>query len=140
VEGQQFVAAGDMSMPRVLLVDDEPMVLRVLTRALEQAGYRVETRRNGKEALEAIRASEPNAMITDIEMPLMTGRELCEQLYREFPERQFPVFVATSLTSLEHRDWSTTIPKLTFLEKPVSARQLLKALGEHFPATVSAGG
>lgn len=129
-----------MSVPRVLLVDDEPMVLRVLSRALESAGYRVETHKNGQEALEAIRSGEPDAMVTDIEMPRMTGRELCEQLHCEIPERRFPVFVATSLTSLEHRDWSEAIPNLMFLEKPISARKLLKALAEHFDAATPADG
>jgi len=129
-----------MTVPRILLVDDEPMVLRVLSRALENAGYRVETLRNGQEALEAIRNGEPDAMVTDIDMPRMTGRELCEQLHCEMPERRFPVFVATSLTSLEHRDWSEAIPNLAFLEKPISARKLLKALGAHFDATAPADG
>ncbi len=129
-----------MSVFRVLLVDDEPMVRRVLARALEQAGYRVDTRKNGQEALESIRGGEPDAMITDIEMPVMTGRELCEQIHQDFPDRRFPIFVATSLTSVEHRDWSDAIPNLSFLEKPVSARKLLRALGERLESAVPANG
>jgi response regulator RpfG family c-di-GMP phosphodiesterase len=62
----------------------------------------------------------------------MNGRELCQQLDLEFPQRSFPIFVSTSLTAIEHRDWSGTIADLYFLEKPISVRRLLSQLSEYF--------
>lgn len=121
-----------MSNKQILLVDDEPMVLRVLRLQLQNAGYDVETAPNGEVALERVRESAPDAVITDIEMPKMTGEELCKALYAEFPDRHFPIFVATSLTGVRHREWAKSIPHLHFLEKPLSARKLLTVLNDCF--------
>jgi len=123
-----------MSTKRILLVDDEAMVLRVLRLQLEKAGYAVETANNGEQALQRICESAPDALITDIEMPKLSGEELCKILHTEHPQRSFPIFVATSLTGIRHREWSQAITNVYFLEKPLSARQLLRALAEYFQA------
>lgn len=119
-----------MTKTHVLIVDDEALVLRVLKLALERAGYEVESRPNGAAAYERILERRPDVLITDIEMPKMTGEELCKKIHEELPERDFPIFVATSVTAIEHRIWSETIPNLQFLEKPVSASKLIEAVGE----------
>ncbi len=119
-------------MKHILVVDDEPTVIRVLRLALEKAGYRVTKANNGEEALERIREEIPDAVITDIEMPYLDGEGLCRCIEEEWPERAFPLFVVTSLTAMEHRRWSDSIPNLHFLEKPISARRLLARLSEYF--------
>ncbi|MFW2405992.1 MAG: response regulator [Gammaproteobacteria bacterium] len=129
-----------MSKKRILLADDEPMVLRVLRLQLQNAGYAVETAPNGEEALNKILETAPDVLITDIEMPKMTGEELCKTLRDRLPERSFPIFVATSLTGLEHRRWAQSIANLHFLEKPLSARKLLAALDHHFNPHSCRGG
>ena len=128
-----------MTNKRILLVDDEAMVLRVLRLQLEKAGYAVETANNGEQALERIRESAPDALITDIEMPKLSGEELCKALHAEYPDRGYPIFVATSLTGVRHREWSQAIANVHFLEKPLSARRLLIALGDYFRATETSG-
>ena len=126
-----------MSEKRILLVDDEATVLRVLRLQLQRAGYEVDTAPNGKEALEKIRAVTPDVLITDIEMPKMTGEELCQAIQKEFPDRRFPIFVATSLTGMRHREWTRNFVLLDFLEKPLSARKLLVTLAEYFDSIAS---
>lgn len=127
-------------MARVIIVDDEPVVLRVMRLALERAGYDVEACANGHDALEAVCNAAPDALITDIEMPRMTGEELCHEIHRLMPERRFPIFVSTSLTAIEHRSWSDAIPNLNFLEKPISARRLVALLDEHLAGSMSETG
>lgn len=117
-------------MADILVVDDDPIVQRVVRLALEREGHRVTLRSNGALAFEYLQTETPDAMITDIEMPRMTGEELCKAVHESMPERAFPIFVVTSLTALEHRCWSSAIPDLHFLEKPVSARKLLAKLTE----------
>ena len=117
-------------MASILLVDDEAMILRVMRTSLEKVGYKVDTAADGVEALEKIRLGCPDILVTDIEMPRMTGRELCLELQRSIPDRTFPIFVATSLTAIEHREWSSRIPKLVFLEKPISIRKLRSTIAE----------
>lgn len=119
-------------MKTVMIVDDEPMVRRVLRMALERAGYDVMAKPDGQQAIAALRERAPDALITDIEMPVMTGEQLCKTIAKEMPERSFPIFVATSVTATEHREWSSQIPNLFFLEKPLSAKRLLAALTKHF--------
>lgn len=117
-------------MQSILLVDDEPMILRIMRTALERAGYQVNTAIDGEDALEKIVANPPDILVTDIEMPRMTGKELCLHIQEKMPDREFPIFVSTSLTALEHRDWSRKIPNLVFIEKPISIRKLRAAIAD----------
>jgi DNA-binding response OmpR family regulator len=127
-------------MKSILLVDDEPMILRVMRQALEKDGFQIKTAFDGKDALEKITASQPDVLITDIDMPRMTGKELCLQIQASMPDRQFPIFIMTSLTALEHRDWSGKISNLVFVEKPISLRKLRAAIKKIIPPSDSAAG
>jgi len=118
-------------MTRILIVDDEPIVLRVMRLALEKDGYQVDVSIDGEEALEKIAANRPDVLITDIEMPRMNGQELCLHIQETMPDREFPIFISTSLTALEHREWSRRISKLIFLEKPISIRKLRTSIDRY---------
>ena len=126
-------------MKQVLIVDDEPHVIRIMRLALEKAGYRVSEAANGLQALEFLKDNHPDVMITDIDMPRMTGRELCAEIERTMPGRIFHIFVLTSRAEDEHREWSAAMRNLGFMEKPVSIRRLLSALDDLFGDTVSTG-
>jgi CheY-like chemotaxis protein len=119
-------------MKKIVIVDDEPHVLRVLRLSLEREGYEVESYPNGEEALDALRESHPDALVTDIQMPRMDGQQLCQNIQAEMPDRKFLIFVLTSRTEIEHREWSRQIENLQFLEKPVSIRNLIGCLSEYF--------
>ena len=121
-----------MNPIRILVADDEVHMRRVVTMFLERAGYAVETAANGKEALDSILKSPPDALLTDINMPQMTGEELCKELQKQLPERTFPIFVMTSMTERENRDWQLKIPNSSLLEKPVSMRVLISDLAKRF--------
>jgi DNA-binding response OmpR family regulator len=126
-------------MKNILIVDDEPHMTRVLKLYLERAGYAVKTFQNGQTALDSILKSTPDAMVTDIQMPLMTGKELCLALEEQYPQRTFPIFVMTSMTDMEHREWTQKISNLEFLEKPLSMRSLTRELDKHFGIEQMAG-
>lgn len=119
-------------MKRILLVEDEAHIVRVMKMALERAGFAVETAGNGEEALKYLENGHPDVMITDIDMPRMTGRELCMRINADMPDRNFFIVVVTARTEIEHREWSQLIPNLGFLEKPVSVRKLVSRLEERF--------
>lgn len=124
-------------MKKIVIADDEPHVLRVLKLSLEREGYAVEGFGNGKLALASIEREHPDILITDIQMPVMSGEQLCQHIQREIPNRKFLIFVLTSRTEIEHREWSRQIDNLLFLEKPVSIRNLIDKLNEHFTTSVS---
>ena len=122
-------------MRTILVVDDERHVARVLTVALERAGYTVETASNGEEAVCKLVELNPDALLTDIMMPRMDGRELVAMVRNHFPERQLPIVVMTSSLETEHRDWVKNYSNLRFIEKPVSPRKIIQILDKHFSAT-----
>ena len=124
-------------MNRILIADDESHVLRVLKMSLEREGYAVEVCANGREALEIIQREPPDVLITDIQMPLMDGEELCQIIEQSMPQRKFLIFVLTSRTEIEHREWSRNISNLQFLEKPVSIRELSEKLANCNVTTVA---
>ena len=115
-------------MMRVLIVDDEPLIKRVLTLCLERAGYAVECACDGADALERVRAQSPDFMITDVNMPGMGGEELCRAIHAEFPGRSFPILVVTATTSRASCAWALDIPNTDLLEKPISPRNLIARL------------
>ena len=117
-------------MKRILIVDDHAPVIRVLKLGIEDAGYEVDTASNGSECLVKLCDGHPDFLVTDIDMPRMTGKELCLAIEEQFPNRAFPIVVLTSRTELEHRDWTRSIQNLTFMEKPVSVRQLVSLIGK----------
>jgi DNA-binding response OmpR family regulator len=126
-------------MKRVLIADDEAHITRVLKLYLERAGYEIETASNGKAAFEAVSHRAPDALITDIQMPLMTGRQLCLAIEEALPSRAFPILVMTSRTDREEREWTATIRNLEFLEKPVSMRSVVARLEAHLGPVTQAG-
>jgi len=115
---------------RILIVDDDAAVSRVLSRVFERAGHETEVARDGAHALELLRTHHVDAMICDIHMPRLDGRSLCQQLWREGPYLPRSVIVVTSLTRLEERAWLDELPGVELLEKPVSPRELLRRVTE----------
>ncbi|MDH3613673.1 MAG: response regulator [Gammaproteobacteria bacterium] len=112
-------------MKRIFIVDDQPPVIRVLRLGFEEAGYEVDSANNGSECLLKLCDGQPDFLVTDIDMPRMSGKELCLAIEKQFPNRSFPIVVLTSRTELEHREWTSEIKNLSFMEKPVSIRRLV---------------
>jgi len=117
-------------MQNILIVEDEPHVVRVMKLSLEENGYSIMVAHNGEQALEKLNDGLPDLLITDINMPRMSGDILCEKIEEDIPDRQFPILVLTSKTEIEHREWTANMKNTYFLEKPVSIRKLIKMLDE----------
>ncbi len=119
-------------MKRILIADDERVVKHLLQITLERQGYEVASAANGEEALESIRENQPDALITDLTMPRMDGRQLCRKIHQDYPERSFLIMVMTSRTEREEKGWMKDIPNIEFIEKPLSPTQLVARLKEYF--------
>ena len=63
-------------MPKILVVDDEPDILRVVCRIMESCGHQVRTALDGLEALDAVAADRPDCIILDLNLPRMDGFEV----------------------------------------------------------------
>jgi CheY-like chemotaxis protein len=115
-------------MTTILIADDEPHVIRVLKVTLEREGYTVHTAPNGEAALARIREQQPDLLLSDIQMPRLSGEQLCARIAAEFPGRRFPIVVMTSMTFVSETHWSRQYSNLVLLEKPISMRKLLPLL------------
>ena len=110
-------------MTTILVADDDPLVGEVLAWALEEEGYLVTRVGNGRAALEAIRATRPDLVITDYMMPLMNGVELAEAVrlaYRDHP----PPIILTSGAQAHIARRSTVLFAAVF-DKPFRMAGLL---------------
>ena len=67
----------------ILIIDDEPYILRALSYLLAREGYKVETASNGEEGLARVRELRPPLVFLDIMMPRMNGYEVCEQIKQD---------------------------------------------------------
>jgi CheY-like chemotaxis protein len=121
-----------MSKPRILIVDDEAHVIRVLRLMLEREGYQVEGAADGREALARMDACLPDVLVTDIQMDGMNGRDLCRETRARYPDQPFLILVMTSMTASAERAWVKELAQVEFLEKPLSPRQLVARLAAHF--------
>ena len=83
-------------MPRILAVDDEPNIVRLIEVNLIRQGYQVETANNGAQALEKIRANRPDLLVSDVMMPEMDGFELLSTIRRDPELQDLPVIMLTA--------------------------------------------
>jgi CheY-like chemotaxis protein len=110
----------------ILLVEDEPMVRRVVGRVLREFGYAVEEAANGREALARVDGATPDLVITDLVMPEMGGRELAAQLTAKFPA--LPVLFTSGYTDNEAVRRELVNERRPFLQKPLGPDTLLRTV------------
>lgn len=82
-------------MAKILVVDDEPDLRFLLRRLFEGNGHQVAEAGNGHEALEAVRESPPDVVVTDLMMPVMDGTELIRRLRADPATSEIPIAVVT---------------------------------------------
>ena len=83
----------------ILVVDDEPVNIQVLSRKLKLEGLGVLTARNGQEGLELARSGSPDLILLDIMMPGMDGFEVCQRLREDERTKSIPVIFVTAQNS-----------------------------------------
>ncbi len=113
---------------RILVVDDEEEIQRVLSMILREAGYEVDLCGNGDEALQAL-VDQPDRyqlLLSDMTMPGMTGKELAKEVTKQFP--QIPVVICTGYSSQLSAQEAKSIGVRAYLEKPLVMSELLMTI------------
>jgi two-component system response regulator VicR len=108
--------------PRVLIVDDEPPIIDMLTYNLKRAGYQVASASDGEAALTAARRDPPDLVILDLMLPKLDGLEVCRALRRE---RDVPIIMLTARDSEVDRVVGLEMGADDYVVKPFSVRELL---------------
>ena len=119
-------------MKRILLVDDQAHVLRVIKLSLDRNGFEVDTALTGEIALQMLAENTYDIVITDLDMPGMTGKDLCQSIEQNFPVDPSLNFIIIDEPSAELSDWVLTLQKTELVEKPLSLRWLVARLNKHF--------
>ena len=83
-------------MPLILVVDDEPDIVRVVSRIMQSCEYTVQTAHDGPEALEKARAERPDVIILDLNLPGMNGFEVMKRLRADEETRAIPIVMMTA--------------------------------------------
>jgi DNA-binding response OmpR family regulator len=114
--------------PKILIVDDEPKWLRVVSLYLQARHYEVLTARSALEALERIRHDHPDLVIADICMPDVDGYELCSRLRRDAYTRALPFIFLTGKDHDADRIKARKIGSDDYLTKPCSLERLIQSV------------
>ncbi len=117
--------------PVVLIVDDVPDNLALLSDALGDAGYRVLVALDGRSALASLRRAIPDMILLDAVMPGMDGFELCRQLKAQDHTREIPVIFMTGLTQKEDVVSGFVAGGADYVTKPIEPEELLARMAAH---------
>src|SRR5437588_703602 len=88
-------------MPKVLLVEDDPLIIRLYTNTLEFEHYEVKSAENGRQALEVLPEFKPDIILLDIMMPELNGVEFLKRITAGTEEGKIPVIVLTNVSDSE---------------------------------------
>ena len=117
---------------KVLIIDDEPYIRRVIEIKLKNRGYQVITATNGMEGLKCFKKYKPQVVVTDINMPKMDGKVFCELTNQFKKKRPFLTIIMSCSVPLEGLQWIDKMEKTRFFEKPFSPSKLLDCIDEYF--------
>ncbi|MCD4825708.1 MAG: response regulator [Phycisphaerae bacterium] len=112
---------------KILIADDEPYILHVLAIKLRNAGYRIVTAMDGEEALATGLAEEPDLIITDYQMPRLSGLELCREYNRQ-AGRTIPAMLITAREFDIDLNIIATGGIAVVMAKPFSPRQVVQTV------------
>ncbi len=122
----------DVDVPGdILIVDDHPANLRLLSQILTDRGYNVRAVRSGAHALAAVQAAPPDLILLDILMPDMDGYEVCRRLKEDERTRDIPVLFISALGEIRDKVRAFTAGGADYVTKPFQAEEVLARVQTH---------
>ncbi|MEN6337708.1 MAG: response regulator [Phycisphaerales bacterium] len=113
---------------KVLVADDEIHIIHVVAIKLRNNGYEVISASNGAEAYELACRENPDIVVTDYQMPLMTGIELVEKMRADDRTKSTPVILLTARSFAITQEMQESLGISNCLSKPFSPKELLKTI------------
>jgi len=116
---------------KILIIDDEKRIIKVVTSRLEANGYEVISATDGIEGIEKAKSEKPDLVLLDIMMPGMTGYDIIDRLKEEDVTRFIPVIMVTGQEKIEHVSKSMSgHGAVDFIFKPFTADELLNKISD----------
>ena len=116
---------------RILLVEDAPANIQLLSATLKAKGYQISVATNGKQALEVLARVVPDLILLDIMMPEMDGFETCRRIKASEQWRQIPVIFLTARTEVSDLVQGFELGAVDYVAKPFNAHELLARVNTH---------
>jgi twitching motility two-component system response regulator PilH len=117
-------------MATVLIVDDSPTEVHVLTRMLESCGYTTLTANNGDEGVELAKNKRPDVVLMDVVMPGTNGFQATRMLAKNPETSDIPVIIISTKDQETDRTWGIRQGAKHYLVKPVTERELITKVEE----------
>jgi twitching motility two-component system response regulator PilH len=114
-----------MLTEKILVVDDSPTDLRLMTAPLQKKGYRVVTATNGEEALEKAVAEHPRVIVMDVVLPRKNGFQVCRQLKTSPDTKDMKILLVTSKSQDSDRYWGLKQGADDYMTKPFEDEALV---------------
>jgi two-component system, chemotaxis family, response regulator PixH len=112
----------------VLLIDDLSSELELLSEYLRQGGFNVITASNGAEGFQKALSHQPDVILTDMVMPVMSGLELCRMLKKTAETTNIPIVACTTRSRNVDKAWAEKQGVVTYLIKPCTQTQVVNAI------------
>ena len=117
------LSPGSSSLGVILAIDDDPRILTTLQRLFTMEGYEIKKAHNGRRGLEAFRSAPPDAVILDLMLPDISGREICKLLKQN--SGQIPVIILSAVSDVADKVLLLETGADDYITKPFSPRELL---------------
>ncbi|NES89104.1 response regulator, partial [Okeania sp. SIO2B9] len=122
----------DPTQPFILIVDDKPTNLSVLSKALKAAGYKVRMAVDGEDALAQVQRHHPDMILLDIDMPKIDGFETCIRLQANQATKGIPVIFMTAIADTEDKVKGLSLGAVDYITKPFEEAEVLARVKVHW--------
>jgi CheY-like chemotaxis protein len=119
---------------KILMVDDEPDILKIVCLRLSKQGYDVVMASNGREALEKVQALMPDVILMDYRMPDQDGLEVAAMLRKDPVLRHIPIILMTASTETIDPMILEAVGVNEYLRKPFEADELMHTVARYMPS------
>ncbi len=110
---------------KILVVDDEPNLLRMVGYTLQTEGFVVVVAQNGAEALEKVQTEKPDLVLLDVMLPDMSGVEVCEQLRKRPEAIDLPIIMLSALSQVQDKVKCLEAGADEYVTKPIAPEELI---------------
>jgi DNA-binding response OmpR family regulator len=132
-----YLSPGANTMERILVVEDDHAVQKALRRLFETEGFEIEISTDGQAALEAFRRAAPAAIVLDLRLPLVSGRDVCREIKQQAPT--VPIIVLSACSDVSDKVLLLELGADDYVTKPFSPRELLARVRAALRRTVQTG-
>jgi CheY-like chemotaxis protein len=120
--------------PKILVVEDEPDIMRIITHALTAAGYRVVHAYGGEDAIRKVKSQRPDLVLTDLAMPKVSGVEVIQAIKKDPETQHIPILAVTAHVWDGIAQSAGQVGVNGFIPKPFNMKQLLLEVQKYLPS------